>query len=76
MRIKSIASRIKEAERQNKKVAMLHFQILINADELRGFNAVKFCKEVGVKESYNADFNKILNLSQMIKEEGYVIKKV
>ena len=75
MVLKSIASRIKEAERQNKKTAMFHFQILIHADKLRGENALKFCREVGMKDSFVTDFKKLMSLSQMMKDEGYVLRK-
>ena len=75
MLLKSIASRIKEAERQNKKTAMFHFQILIHAEELRGENALEFCREVGMKDSFATDFKKLMSLSQMMKDEGYVLRK-
>ena len=76
MPVEMIASKIKEAERRNRKIAMFHFQALIHADEFRGVDAVQFCRDVGVRDSFATEFRKMLSLAQTIKDEGYVIKKV
>jgi len=75
MPIKEIALKIKAAERQNKKIAMFHFQSLIHAEEFRGVDAVQFCRDVGVRDSFATEFRKMLSLSQVIKDEGYILKK-
>jgi hypothetical protein len=76
MPVEMIASKITEAERRNKKIAMFHFQTLIHADEFRGVDAIQFCRDVGVRDSFATEFRKMLSLSQMIKDEGYIIKKI
>jgi hypothetical protein len=71
---KEIAETIQEAEREGKKVAMFHYQILIHADDLRGVNALDFCKEIKVPESFATEFRKMLSLAEIMKEQGAVIK--
>jgi hypothetical protein len=75
MPVKEIALKIKEAEKRNKKIAMFHFQSLIHADEFKGVDAVKFCRDVGMRDSFATEFRKMLSLSQMIKDEGFILKK-
>ena len=75
MPIETIALKIKEAEKRNKKVAMFHFQSLIHADEFRAVDAIQFCRSVGMRDSFATEFRKMLSLSQMIKQEGYLLKK-
>jgi hypothetical protein len=75
MPVEMIATRIKEAQSQKKKVAMFHYQILMHADELRGVNAIQFCRDVGMQDSFATEFKKMLKLAEMIKDEGYVIKE-
>lgn len=62
MPVKMIAAKIKEAERRKKKIAMFHFQILIHADKFRGVDAVQFCREVGLRDSFATEFRKMLSL--------------
>jgi hypothetical protein len=75
MVVKEIAEAVQEAEREGKKVAMLHYQILIHADELRGVDALEFCKEIKVPASYATEYRKMLSLAELIKEQGAIIKK-
>jgi len=76
MPIEMIASKIKEGERLKRKIAVFHFQVLIHADEFRDVDAVQFCRDVGVRDSFATEFQKMLSLAQMIKDEGYVIQMV
>ena len=76
MPVDKIAAKIKEAELKNKKIAMFHFQSLINADEFKGVDAVQFCHDVGVPASYATEFRKMISLAQMIKDEGYQLIKI
>lgn len=75
MPIEKIALKIKEAEKRKKKIAMFHFQSLIHADEFKGVDAVQFCREIGMRDSFATEFRKMLSLSQIIKDEGYILKK-
>lgn len=43
---------------KKKKVAMLHYQILIHANELEGMNPKEFCETIDVPESYATEFKK------------------
>lgn len=75
MIVKSIAEAVHKAERENKKIAMFHYQILIHADELRGMDVIQFCKEIEVPESYATEYRKMLSLAALMKEQGATINK-
>lgn len=75
MIITEIAEAVHNAEREGKKIAMFHYQILIHADELRGVDAIEFCNEINVPESYATEFRKMLSLAQLMKEQGATMKK-
>ena len=73
--IQEIAAKVREATRNGKKIAMFHYQVLIDAEELNGVKPEEFCEEIGVKESYKTEFTKMLNLAKLMKEEGTNISK-
>jgi len=75
MIVQAIADAIHEAERENKKIAMFHFQVLIHANELRGVDAVEFCKEIKVPASYATEYRKMLSLAALMEEQGATINK-
>lgn len=75
MTIKKIAEKIKEAEIKKQKIAMFHFQALIHAEKFQGVDATQFCRDVGIRDSFATEFRKMMSLAQIIKEEGYVLKK-
>ncbi len=75
MKVEKIALKIKEAERENKKTVMFHFQTLIHADEFRAVDAIQYCRDVGMNDSFATEVRKIINLSQMIRDQGYVLRK-
>lgn len=75
MIITEIAEAVHNAEREGKKIAMFHYQILIHADELRGVDAIEFCNEINVPESYATEYRKMLSLAQLMKEQGATMKK-
>jgi hypothetical protein len=58
------------ASGKNQKIAMFHFQVLKNADELAGINPKGFCKEVSVPQKYATEFTKMLALARLMKEQG------
>ena len=76
MPLKEIALKIKEAEKKKQKTVMFHFQTLIHADELKGFDAIKYCRDVGMNDSFAAEVRKMINLSQMIIDQGYLLRKL
>lgn len=65
-----IRQRIQEAELAGHKMAMFHYQVLINANELANVDAIEFCMDVGVPESYATEFKKMLSLARLIQEQG------
>ncbi|MBN1972675.1 MAG: hypothetical protein JW787_03495 [Sedimentisphaerales bacterium] len=75
MTTEEIALKIEEAGKRNKKTTMFHFLSLFYADEFREYDAVQFCRDVGMRDSFATEFRKMFSLSQMIKDEGYIIKK-
>jgi len=68
--IEDIATKIRDAAHINQKIAMFHFQVLINADKLKGLDPMDFCKDIGVTRSYATEFRKMLSLAKLMKEEG------
>lgn len=73
--IEKIKLKIREAEKRKRKIAMFHFQSLINVDEFKGVDAVQFCRDVGMKDSFATEFRKMIKLSQILTEEGYTLQK-
>jgi hypothetical protein len=61
---------IHRAAEKNQKIAMFHFQVLKNADELAGIDPKGFCKEISVPESYAIEFTKMIALARLMKEQG------
>ena len=74
--IKEISSKVHEAEKSGQKIAMFHYQVLVNAKELKGFDPVQFCKDIGVPESYATEFRKMISLSNLMGEMGTKISSI
>jgi hypothetical protein len=68
--IEEIKAAIQRAEEHQQKVAMLHFQVLKNADELKGVDPKGFCKEVSISEKYATEVRKMIALARLMKEQG------
>lgn len=68
--IDQIKAAIHSAVGKNQKIAMFHFQVLKNADELAGINPKGFCKEISVPETYATEFRKMIALGRLMKEQG------
>jgi len=68
--IEQIKTAIYGAATKNQKLAMFHFQVLKNADDLAGIDPKKFCKEVSVPESYATEFTQMIALARLMKEQG------
>jgi hypothetical protein len=71
--IEQIKAAVLSAEAKKQKLAMFHFQILKNADDLTGFNPKGFCKEVSVPESWATEFRQMMALARLMKEQGSTI---
>lgn len=65
-----IKSAVHDAAGKNQKIAMFHYQVLKNADELQGVDPKGFCKEISVPEAYATEFTKMIALARLIKEQG------
>jgi hypothetical protein len=68
--VEQIKADIQRAEATKQKIAMFHFKVLKNADELKGLNPEGFCKEVGMSQKYATEFRKMLALARLMKEQG------
>ena len=71
--INEIARRVREAASGRQKIAMFHYLVLVNADKLKGLDAVAFCKDLGVPETYATEFRKMISLARLMKEQGATI---
>ena len=68
--IEQIKTAVHQAAENNQKSAMFHYQVLKNADELKGINPIGFCKDISVPKSYAAEFTKMIALARLMKEQG------
>jgi hypothetical protein len=68
--IEQIKAAVQRAAEKNQKIAMFHFQVLKNADELTGIDPNGFCKEVSVPKSFAVEFRKMIALARLMKEQG------
>ena len=71
--IEQIKAAIHHAAGNHQKIAMLHFQVLKNADELAGMDPIGFCKEVSISEKYATEFRKMIALARLMKQQGIKI---
>jgi hypothetical protein len=68
--IERIKSAVHRAAAKNQKIAMFHFQVLKNADDLEGMDPKGFCREISVPETYATEFTKMIALARLMKEQG------
>jgi len=68
--IEQIKAAVHQAAGSSQKIAMFHYQILKNADELEGIDPKGFCKEISVPETYATEFTKMIALARLMKEQG------
>jgi hypothetical protein len=71
--INEIARRVREAAHSGQKIAMFHYLVLVNADKLKGLDAIAFCKDLGVPETYATEVRKMISLARLMKEQGTTI---
>jgi hypothetical protein len=69
-RIEQIKAAICTAIPRKQKLAMFHFQVLRNADELEGINKKGFCREVSVPDTWVTEFTQMMALARLMKEQG------
>jgi hypothetical protein len=68
--ISEIARRVREAANGGQKIANVHYLVLVNAEQLKGLDAVAFCKDIGVPETYATEFRKMISLARLMREQG------
>ncbi len=68
-----IAREIRRAAEDNRKVAMLHFQVLKNARQLATTSPKEFCELVEIHASYATEVRKMLSLARLLEEKGVQI---
>ena len=68
--VEQIKAAIHGAAGKSQKIAMFHFQVLKNADELAGINPKGFCEEVSVPVTYATEFTKMIALARLMKQQG------
>lgn len=68
-----IAQEISVGDRERRKVATVHMQILLYANELSALSRYEVCSRVGLRESYAIEISKMINLAELLVESGYEI---
>jgi hypothetical protein len=68
--IAEIKKAVHGAAGAKQKIAMSHLQVLKHAAELEGMNPKAVCKELAVPATYATEFNKMLGLARLMKEQG------
>jgi hypothetical protein len=71
--IEEIRRRVHQAAQDSQKIAMFHYQVLINADNLRDMDAIEFCQAIDVPETYATEFRKMLSLAIVMGNNGSTI---
>jgi hypothetical protein len=74
--IDEIAIKVRDAALSGQKIAMFHYQVLVNAEELISIDPTAFCKKVGVPESFATEFRKMLSLARLMKEQGVKVLRI
>ena len=71
--IETIRLALREAERENRKMATFHSLVLIHADVLRNMDPHEFCQSVDVPDSYCTEFRKMISAKHTLAGLGYTI---
>lgn len=66
---------IKQAELNGAKIAMFHYIVLSNAEQLQHENPTQFTLSVGMKESFHTEFKKMIALAKLMKSMGTTLTK-
>ena len=69
------ARQIRQAELDGAKIAMFHYIVLSNAAQLKHANPKKFTTDVGLKESFHAEFSKMIALAKLMERLGVSLPK-
>lgn len=61
---------IEAAAADSQKMAMFHYQVLVNAAQLETVDPDQFCRAVNVPATYKTEFRKMLGLARVMREQG------
>ena len=66
---------IRQAELDGAKIAMFHYIVLSNAEQLQHENPKQFTLAVGMKESFHTEFSKMIALAKLMGALGVKLAK-
>ncbi|WP_052754872.1 HTH-like domain-containing protein [Lampropedia cohaerens] len=69
-----IEDELRKAAPDKKKIATLHLQVLMHADELAGTDAKDFCRALGLRPSFVTEYRKMLSLAQLMRQHGIELR--
>ncbi len=61
--------KIVDAKANNETTATIHYFGFLHAQELKELNLVDVCRKLDIGDSYKVEFNKMINLYDMIQRE-------
>ena len=73
--LETIRSELQIAEQEKRKVTTFHFLVLKHASVLNKVDKYEFCDAVGMKESFVAEFDKMIRLAKHLETEGVILAK-
>jgi hypothetical protein len=76
MVIDEIAVKVRDAALSGQKIAMFHYQVLVNAEKLKDLDPIAFCKNIDVPETYATEFRKMLSLARLMREQGVKVSRI
>ncbi|HGO5854087.1 TPA: hypothetical protein ACK3JH_000954 [Mannheimia haemolytica] len=66
--IDRIKTAILKAERNKNKMVEIHYQILVNAEELNKLSGEDFCKVFNLSKGYQIEFKNMMKLAKRLKQ--------
>ncbi len=71
-----MARKVNDAADNRNKAAMIHLQILLNANHLHGVRAEMIGESVGLDQVWATEIRKMLSVSRLMAEEGLSIAAI
>lgn len=69
--IENVRNEVHVAALDNQKLAMFHFQVLSNVDELKDIDPEYFCRGINVPKGYVIEFQQMINLTRIMDQRGF-----
>lgn len=73
--IEQIRLALEQAARDRHKMAMLHAQVLIHANELEEIGADEFCRLLNLQPTFATEFQQMKAAARMLAELGYTVAR-